>query len=450
MYNTPLKSLWNIPTTMKRCLQRKVEIDGPFGQNSSGNATITDLLDELVEKIIEDLDDNRFICWLSLTCKRVHLLVLPMFFSCSKLEHLQNRFLHCYNPVPELLEAIRTALFIHHLSLITFYFTSGIEQVMSDICSLCGLLAHIPLVGKIQLGLLQYVTSLCMPQHVWHMERWGREFLKLLEIIANSGCRDLELLDPLGVLPNNYNFLYVATLLPVKPMSRRLRHPRGACAHSHSTSLLAIQILSPRLLQPFFIGWIIDMLKVHQESLICIHLNVTSIDLVLLSHISKSMNLPVIKEVKIFAHSDLEWAGLCSFLNCRPSISSLCFDGILPVKDPQIPDPPIILPYLAQLTALSLIVNLLLQNWNRFSLLSSIHVLLSLNAQMELDLLPAIATYAHISSLQLSNGIQREICSMLERHIHEDRYTQIITSLSNIRRSFWTNSLIPATPHHSQ
>ena len=52
------------------------------------------------------------------------------------------------------------------------------------------------------------------------------------------------------------------------------------------------------------------MLKVHQESLGCIHLNVTSIDLVLLSGISKSINLLVIKEVKILAHSDLKWAGL--------------------------------------------------------------------------------------------------------------------------------------------
>ena len=176
------------------------------------------------------------------------------------------------------------ALFICKLSSITFYFTSRMEQVISDISSLCGLLAHIPPVGKVQLSLLQYVSSLYVPQHVPNMEMWGREFLKLLETIASSGHRDLELLDLLGVLPDN--FLYVVTLPPAKPtgtMFRRSINMRGTCAHSHSTSLSAIQTLSLRLFQPFFVGWIIGMLKVHQESLICIHLNVTSIDLVLLS-----------------------------------------------------------------------------------------------------------------------------------------------------------------------
>ena len=64
---------------MKRGLRRKAEIDGPFGQISA-YATITDLPDELVEKIVDDLDDNGSICRLSLTCKRLHFLVLPTFF----------------------------------------------------------------------------------------------------------------------------------------------------------------------------------------------------------------------------------------------------------------------------------------------------------------------------------------------------------------------------------
>ena len=65
---------------------------------------------------------------------------------------------------------------------------------------------------------------------------------------------------------------------------------------------------------------------------------------------------------------------------------------------------------------------------------------------MELDLLPAIATHTHISSLQLSNGIQGDIYSMLERHIHEDRYTRIITSLSNIRNVFLDQFINSSNP----
>jgi hypothetical protein len=419
---------------MKRRLRRKMEIDGPLGKTSSAYATITDLPDELVEKIVQDLDDNGSICRLSLTCKRLHFLVLPMFFSRNKLENLENGYFHCRNPIPGLLEAIRTALFVRNLSSITFYFTSGVEQVISDTSSLCRLLARIPPVGKILLGLPEYVSNLYEPQHVRNMERWGREFLKLLETIAKSGCRDLELLDPIGCLSNNY--LHVATAKPTGTKFRRSRNLGGIRAHPHLTGMSTIQILSPRLFQPFFIGWIIDTLKVNRESLVCVHLNVTSICPDLLSHISKSVNLPAIKEVKIFAHSNLEWVGLCSFLNRHPSITSLRLDGILPVKDPQIPDPPIMLPYLTQLTAMSPIVTLLLQHRNRVPLLSFVCVLLDLNAQSELDgpdPLPAVATHTHISSLRLSNGLWGDICSILQRHIREDRYTRIITSLSHIR-----------------
>ena len=195
-------------TTMKRQRRRKV---GPLGQTSSAYATITDLPNELVEKIVEDLDDNGSICRLSLTCKRFHIQVLPVFFSRNKLENLQNGFVYCPHPVPELLEAIRIALFVRNLSTLTFYFTTGIEQVISDISSLRGLLVRIPPVGTIVLGLPEYIGY---PQTIRNIERWARAFLKLLDAIAKSGCRDLRLLDPISHLPNLSNNLYVATPPP--------------------------------------------------------------------------------------------------------------------------------------------------------------------------------------------------------------------------------------------
>ena len=191
--NLPVKH--TTTTTMKRRLRRKVEIDAPLGQTSSAHATITDLPDELVEKIVEDLDDNGSICRLSLTCKRLHFLVLPTFFSRNKLENVQNGAFHCCDPVPELLEAIRTALFIRNLSTFTFYFNSGIEQVISDIYSLRGLLTRIPPVGEIQLGLPACIRYSYEPELVRNLKMWGREFLKLLETIAQSGCRNLKLFD---------------------------------------------------------------------------------------------------------------------------------------------------------------------------------------------------------------------------------------------------------------
>ena len=421
---------------MKRRLRRKVEIDGPLVQNSFEYATLTDLPDELVEKIVDDLDDNGSICRLSLTCKRLHFLVLPTFFSRNKLEDLQNGFFFCRRPVPEMLEAIRTALFVHSLSTFTLYFTTRIEQVISDISSLRGLLARIAPVGKISLGLPEYIWC---SQGIGNMETWGREFLKLLETIAKSGCRDLTLLDPMSYLPDKYfpNNLNVATPPPAKPTGTKFRGTRNSAgsrsARPHLTGMSTIQILSSRLFQPFFIGWIIDVLEVNQESLVCIHLNVTFITPVLLSRISESMNLPAVKEVKISSRSYLVWEGLCSFLNRHPSITNLRLDGILPVKDSQISDPPIALPYLTQLTAMSPIVTLLLQHRNRVPLLSSVHILLNWNAQSEVDPLPAVATHAHISSLQLSNGLEGDICSMFERHIREDKFTRIITSLGHIR-----------------
>ena len=255
-----------ITTTMKRRLRRKVEIDGPLVQTSA-YATINDLPDELVEKIVEDLDDNGSICRLSLTCKRLHFLVLPTFFSRNKLENPQNGFFHCHHPVPGLLEAIRTALFVRNLSTCTFYLTSGVQQVISDSSSLRGLLARIPPVGQILLGLPEYIRYMYGPQGVRSMAKWGREFLRLLETIAKSGCRDLRLLDPISdnfkFMPNN---LYVAIPPPAKPTgtkSRGTRNSGGFRAHPHLTGMLTIQILSPRLFQPFFIGWIIDMLEVN-------------------------------------------------------------------------------------------------------------------------------------------------------------------------------------------
>ena len=414
-------------TTMKRRLRRRVKIDGPLGQTSSAYATLTDLPNELVEKIVDDLDDDGSICRLSLTCKRLHFLVLPMFFSRSELENLQNGFFHCHDPVPELLEAIRTALFVHSLSTFTFYFTTKIDQVISDISSLRGLLARIPPVGTIVLGLPENIGY---APGIRKMERWGRAFLKLLETIDSSGCRDLRLLDPIGYPRNNFfNDLYVAAHPPAKPKgtkSRGMRNSGGFRPH-RSTGMSTIQILSPRLFQPFFIRWIIDMLKVNRESLVCIHLNIPSIHPVL-----KSMNFPAIKEVDISSQFNLVWVGLCRFLNRHPSITSLRLDGIIPFKD-QIFDSPIILPYLTQLTAMSPIVNLLLQHRNRVPLLSFVHVLLRGNVQCQLDPLAAIATHAHISSLQLSSVPVDNICLTLERHVREDKSTRIITSLGHIR-----------------
>jgi hypothetical protein len=150
-------------------------MDGPLGQTSSAYATITDLPDELVEKIVEDLDDNASICRLSLTCKRLHFLVLPMFFSRNKLENPQNGFFHCHHPIPELLEAIRMALFVRNLSSFTFYFTSRVEEVISDISSLGGLLARIPPVGKILLGLPGIILYMSGSQGEESVERWQRQ-----------------------------------------------------------------------------------------------------------------------------------------------------------------------------------------------------------------------------------------------------------------------------------
>ena len=420
---------------MKRGLRRKAEIDGPFGQISA-YATITDLPDELLEKIVEDVDDNASICRLSLTCKRLHFLVLPMYFSRNKLEDLQNGFFHCQHPVPELLEAIRTALFIRNLSTCTFFFTSkDIEQVISDTSSLRGLLARIPPVDKIVVGLPQYIPY---P----HLERWGTELLKLLETIAKSGCRDLSLLDQ---MPNKFrNNLYIVTPPPAKPTGTKFRGTKywgGFRAPPHSTGTSTIQILASRLFQPYFTGCIIDMLEVNHESLVCIHLDVTSIEPVLLSRISESMNLPAIKEVKISSRFNLVWVGLCSFLNRHSSIASLHLDGILPVKDPQIPDPPIILPYLTELTTIPPIVTLLLQHRNRMPFLSSVHVLLN---QSELDPLAAIATHAHISSLQLSNGLRGDICTILNGYIREDEHSRVITSLVHIRSVVLDERIYPA------
>jgi hypothetical protein len=264
------------------------------------------------------------------------------------------------------------------------------------------------------------------------MERWGRGFLKLLETIAKSGCRDLTLLDPIGYL---HNKLHVVAPPPAKPTgtkSRWTRKPGGLRACPHVNGMSKIQIFSPRLFQPFFIRWIIDTLELNQESLVCIHLNVTSIILVVLSRLSESMNLPALKEVKISSSFNLIWEGLWSFLNCHPSITSLHLNGIFPFKDPQIPDPPIILPYLTQLTAMSPVMTMLLQQRNRVPLLSSVHVLFNL-AQSELDPLPAVAAHAHISSLQLSNSLDGDICSILNGHIREDKFTRIITTLNYIR-----------------
>jgi len=187
--------------------------------------------------------------------------------------------------------------------------------------------------------------------------RCGREFLKLLETIAKSGCRDLTLLDPIGRLPNTFlpNTLYAMTPPPAKPtgtMPRETRNLGGFRAHTPLTGMSTIQILSSRLFQPFFIGCIIDILEMNRESLVCIHLDVTFIDRLLLSCISESMNLPAVKEVKISSRLNLVWVGLCSFLNRHPSITTLHLNGIFPVKDPQLPDPPIILPYLTQLAAM--------------------------------------------------------------------------------------------------
>ena len=305
----------------------------------------------------------------------------------------------------------------------------------SDISSLCCLLARIPPVGTIVLGLPEYIEY---PQTIRNIERWARAFLKLLDTIAKSGCRDLRLLDPISHLPKLSNNLYVATPPPAKPNGTKSRGTRNSAgfrsAHHHLTGMSTIKILSLRLFQPFFIGWIIDMLEANRESLVCVHFNVTSIDPVLLLRVFGSMNLPAVKELHISSLFHI-WVDLCSFLNRHLSITSLRLDGILPFKDPQMPDPPIVLPFLTQLTAMSPMVTLLLRHQNRVPLFFSIHVSLHWNDEDELDPQPlaAVATHTHISSLQLSNSQAGDMCSMLERHLREVRHTQTITPLGHIR-----------------
>jgi hypothetical protein len=226
--------------------------------------------------------------------------------------------------------------------------------------------------------------------------------------------------------------MYVATPPPTKPTGTGMRNSGELRAHPYSTAMSTIRVLFSRLFQPFFVGWIIDTLEVNRKSLVCLHLDVTSITPDLLSRISESMNLSAVQEVKIASRFNFVWEGMYSFLNHHPSITSLCLDGILPVNNPQVPDPQIILPYLIQLTAMSPMVTLLLQHRNRVPLLTSVHGLLNLD-RPQLSPLAVVATHVHISSLQLSNGLVGDICSILKRYIREDKFTQIITSLGHTR-----------------
>ena len=154
------------------------------------------LPDEILENIIDRVESESLV-QLSMTCRRLHFLALPIVFARANIHDTRSFYLH--NPPAHVLRALRLALFVENVETIGISFSTHDDRILPYARELHRLISLLPSMKRFYLNFsYSYLMPPTLPDPAWQ-----REVIRLLNLIINKSCtllsvagRSEMLLDP--------------------------------------------------------------------------------------------------------------------------------------------------------------------------------------------------------------------------------------------------------------
>ncbi|KAF8153307.1 hypothetical protein B0H34DRAFT_662866 [Crassisporium funariophilum] len=141
----------------------------------------------------------------------------------------------------ETLPAIRAALFVKNLSQIDYYFNPDFDRMIDEVNDLCGLIARLPSIDNVRLYfdvIDQWISGSRMPSARLNPKSWKRQLTRLLEIILDKSCTQLNLIGGMRFsqvyLPDNDTSLADNVVQPQRTNSRLSRTKSVYCQRLRS------------------------------------------------------------------------------------------------------------------------------------------------------------------------------------------------------------------------
>lgn len=209
---------------------------------TKGTSFISNLPTELLHEVISHLD-NASLVQLGLTCKRLHYISLNTYFEKNDIQSPSNGWLVAYQTPPETLPALRAALWVKEIKQLHFYFNPGVDQLVAEVVDMYWLVKRLLSIELVKLHFSVMDTWIWRYSPGFQMldsRLWFRVFTKLLEIIIERGCRDLQITGA-GMLES----MYITPVFAPRTLPLPADNPCSATQNSTQAKGEYLYCLSP-------------------------------------------------------------------------------------------------------------------------------------------------------------------------------------------------------------
>ena len=269
------------------------------------------LPDELLKNIIDQLE-SEYLVQLSMTCRRLHFLALPIVFAQAEIHDTTSLFL--YHPPAHILHALQLALFVQNIESLCICFSTHGDRCLPCTRELCRLISRLPSMKRF------YLNFPFSPPPTLLGPAWQREVICHLNLIVNRSCTLLMVaggyeitLDP-GVDASAIRVQSRSIINSVDLRFRRLlwrinRAVRFAVPFNlkwlggRHYGLCEFRVLSIVLLRPPFLNWTISTLQNNSRTLTTVAFRNDDIMASTWQDILSTITLPYLSKFEIIGMS---------------------------------------------------------------------------------------------------------------------------------------------------
>ena len=439
---------------------------------------LVNLPDELLENIIGQLESETLV-QLSMTCRRLHFLALPIVFARAGIRDTRSFFLH--DPPPHIFHALRLALFVQNVESLGVGFTTHYDGLLPYTRELRRLISRLPSMKRFYLNFSYlYLRPPTVPDPTWQ-----GEVIRLLNLIIHRSCTFLSVaggdriplvaLDP-GVpgasairvqsrsIINSVDLRFRSLLWKINravgfviPFNLKRLGGRG-----RHYGLREFRVLSIILLRPPFLNWTISTLQNNSRTLTAVSFKTDGTLANTWQDILSNITLPYLSKFEMisslgFGHRTVPFNNLLSFLTRHPSIVSLELRTVArPTAHRQ---PRKLLPALATLRADPWFTVWLLNREKAFEHLTSLCLVSEVYLQFPAfnyntfdDVLSRIPRGApHVATLYISFYPEAGVVEWLDKHVsQENSPVASLTSVTTLNlfqsQNMWRKEVMALIP----
>lgn len=297
---------------------------------------LVSLPDELLENIIDQLESESLV-QLSLTCRRLHFLALPIVFARADIHDTTSFFLH--DPPAHILHALRFALFVQNVESLGVGFSTYDDRLLPSTRELGRLISRLPSMKRFYLSFsYSHLLSPTVPDSAWQ-----REVIRLLDLITNRSCTLLSVAGGFEIRPDpgadsasairvqsrsivNSGFRRLLRRIDRVVIPFSLKRLGGRSRHYGLREFRALTIV---LFQPPFLKWTISTLRNNSRTLTAVSFRTDGIPTNTWQDILSNITLPYLSKFELtsslggFEPTAVPFNSLLSFLTRHPSIVNL-------------------------------------------------------------------------------------------------------------------------------